>query len=414
MQDDRLDAAFDAWIGAQTAALDVVRRATEVPESDVDLAEGYRWVTRLARLALDWIVERSDSLHPQLFVLQDEYRKLLVDNPDVHYLFCVLDDAHSYRLVGLRGECAYLGMTFGTPFGQGPVEGRTGTQTQTHIDEFELGPNGEVDILIAPADKMPDPRPRNAVVLEPGTAQLAIRETHFDKRPEKLARLRMELVSEPGEAPPPPLPRPKSSLPKLELAAMFLTFVGGTALQMWHDAATNMNTFGGQAGSAHVESQEDEVRSHSNAEMTYHGGRFQLAKDEALVVTVHDPDKPFLYWGLTLTSPWMESFDYRYTTTNLNNKNATRFDDGSWRLVIAPRDPGPGVDNWLDTGGRLEGYMLVRWVLADGPPHPSAEVVNLAAVALGRGRPLRQLGRLGTSWTSQPFPSGSLKERNVS
>ena len=151
MHDDRLDAAFDAWVQAQTAALDVVRQATGVPESDVDLAEGYRWVTRLTRLILDWIVEKSDPLHPQLFDLQDEYKKLLVDNPDVHYTFCVLDDSRSYRLVGSRGECAYLGMTFGTPFGQGPVGGRTGTQTQTHIDEFELGPNGEVDILIAPA-----------------------------------------------------------------------------------------------------------------------------------------------------------------------------------------------------------------------------------------------------------------------
>ena len=103
-----------------------------------------------------------------------------------------------------------------------------------------------------------------------------------------------------------------------------------------------MNTFGGQAGSAHVEAQEDEVRSHSNAEMTYHGGRFRLEPGEALVVTVHEPDKPFLYWGLTLTSPWMESFDYRYTTTALNNKTAARSPDGSWRMVIAPIRPGVG------------------------------------------------------------------------
>src|SRR5580700_2857921 len=137
-RDARLDAAFEAWTSAQTAALNVVRAATEVPGSEVDLAEGYRWVTRLARLALDWIVEKSDPLHPQLFVLQDEYKKLLVDNPDVHYLFSVLDDSRSYRLVGYRGECAYLGMTFGTPFGQGQVGGRTGTQTQTHIDAFDL------------------------------------------------------------------------------------------------------------------------------------------------------------------------------------------------------------------------------------------------------------------------------------
>ena len=378
MQDDRLNAAFDAWVQAQTAALDVVRTATGVPESEVDLAEGYRWVTRLSRLALDWIVEGSDPLHPVIFTLQDEYKKLLVDNPDTNYLFCVLDDTRSYRMLGFRGESAYVGMTFGTAFGQGQVGGRTGTQTQTNIDEFELGPNGEVDILIAPADKMPDPRPRNSVVLEPGTAQLAFRATHFDKNREKLADLRMELVPEPGEVVPPPLLSVDELAPKLEFAAMFLTFVGNTALQMWRDAATNLNSFGGQAGSAHIAAQEDEVRTHTNAEMTYHGGRFELTEDEALVITVHEPDKPFLYWGLTLTSPWMESFDYRYTTTNLNNKRAKRSDDGSWRLVVAPRDPGPDVENWLDTGGRLEGYMIVRWILADGPPHPSAEVVKVA------------------------------------
>ncbi len=380
MQDDPLEQAFDAWVAAQKAALDVVHQASGVPESAVDLAEGYRWVTRLSRLALDWFVERSDPLHPQLFTLQDEYRKLLVDNPDVHYLFCVLDDSRSYRLVGRRGQAAYIGMTFGTPFGQGPVGGRTGTQTQTHVDEFEIGPDGEVDILIAPEASMPTPRPRNSVVLEPGTAQLAIRETHFVKSPERLACLRVELVPEPGERVPPPLLSSEELAPRLERAAMFLTFVGSTAMQMWHDAATNMNTFGGQAGAKHVEAQEDEVRSHSNAEMTYHGGRFRLEPGEALVVTVHQPDRPFLYWGLTLTSPWMESFDYRYTTTALNNETATRSDDGSWRLVIAPESPGAGVDNWLDTGGRLEGYMIVRWVLADRPPHPSAEVVPIGTL----------------------------------
>jgi len=389
---DRLDAAFAAWIQAQQDALAVVQGATGVPGTDVDTAEGYRWVTRLSRLALEWIVEKSDPLHPQLFVLQDEYRKLLVDNPDVHYLFCVLDDRCSYRLVGYRGDCAYLGMTFGTPFGQGEVGGRTGTQTQTHIDEFELGPDGSVDILIAPASAMPTPRPRNSIVLEPGTAQLAIRETHFDKAPERLSRLRVELVSAPDDdhphdddvggegvvVVPPPILSSEELASKLEFAALFLTFVGATALQMWHDAGSNMNSFGGTDGSVHVAAQDDEVRSHSNAEMTYHGGRFRLEPGQALVVTVHEPHRPFLYWGLTLTSPWMESFDSRYTTTALNNRSATRSPDGSWRMVIAPERPGPGIANWLDTGGRLEGYMLVRWVLADGPPHPTAELVAVA------------------------------------
>ena len=58
--------------------------------------------------------------------------------------------------------------------------------------------------------------------------------------------------------------------------------------------------------------------------MTYHGGRWVLGEGEALVVTVHDPPTEFLYWGLTTSTAWMESLDYRYTTTNLNNHTAER------------------------------------------------------------------------------------------
>ena len=44
--------------------------------------------------------------------------------------------------------------------------------------------------------------------------------------------------------------------------------------------------------------------------------------------------------------------------------------------MIAPEDP--GVPNGLDTGGRLEGYALLRWVLAGAdPPTPTCELVSI-------------------------------------
>jgi len=367
----RLDAAWKVWIDAQEAAIETVRSAEGVPRTDTDMAEGYRWVTRISSLAQEWFIEKSDPLHPQLFQSQSEYRKLLVDNPDVLYGFSTLDDTKSYRLTGTRGQAAYVGLTFGTPVGKGAVEGRTGTTVQTHLDQFDLGPNGEVDILIAPADQMPDPRPANSVVLVPGTGQVAVRETFFDRRHDTPSDLRIELVADV----PPPVLGVEELAAKMEFAGLFVQFVVSTAVSMWHDTATNINTFGGTAGAEHVAAQDDEVRSHSNAEMTYHGGRWVLGEGEALVVTVHDPPKEFLYWGLTTTTAWMESLDYRYTTTNLNNHTAERSADGDWRLVIAPTDP--GVANWLDTGGRRQGYMLVRWVLADYPPHPTCELVAI-------------------------------------
>jgi hypothetical protein len=367
----RLDDAFDGWVDAQRAAIETVRTA-DVPRSPADVAEGYRWVTRLASLAQNWFVEQGDPLHPTLFQLQDEYRKLLVDNPDVRYLFAVLDDSHTYRLSGSRGESAYVGLTFGTPMGKGAVGGRTGTLTQVHLDQFDLGPNGEVDILFVPEGEIPDPKPTNVIEMLAGCGQVAFRETFHDKPNQAKADLRLELVD---EHVPPPILDADDLAGKLEFAGLFLQFVAATAVNMWGDTADNVNTFGGTDGSVHVEAQDDEVRSHSDAEMTYHGGRFVLEEGQALEIKVHEPDQPFLYWGLTTASPWMESYDYRYTTTALNDHTAQRSDDGSWRLIIAPTDP--GRPNWLDTGGRREGYMLVRWVLADGPPHPTCRLITL-------------------------------------
>jgi hypothetical protein len=369
----RLDAAWKVWIDSQEAAIETVRTAEAVPRTTLDEAEGYRWVTRLVSLAQEWFIEKSDPLHPQLFQSQTEYRKLLVDNPDVRYGFCTLDETRTYRLVGTRGEAAYIGLTFGTPVGKGPVDGKTGTTVQAHIDQFELGPNGEVDILIVPEGDHSTSH-KNRVEMAPGTGQLAVRETFFDRRVDRPADLRVELVD--GE--PPPVLGVEELASKLEFAGIFVQFVAATAVNMWHDTADNVNRFGGTAGAVHVAAQDDEVRSHSNAEMTYHGGRWVLGEGEALVVTIHDPPTEFLYWGLTTSTAWMESLDYRYTTTNLNNHTARRAGDGNWRLVIAPTDP--GVPNWLDTQGRREGYMIVRWVLADGPPHPTCELVTMASL----------------------------------
>ena len=367
----RLDAAFDAWLEAQRAAINVVRTATDVPRTEWDVAEGYRWVTRMASLAQEWFVEKSDPAHPQLFQLQDEYRKLLVDNPDTRYLFAVLEDDRRYRLHGLRGDAAYVGLTFGTPIGRGAVGGRTGTTVQTNLDEFELGPNGGVDILIGPPGSLGDPAPRNSIELVPGTGQLAVRETFFDRRQGRRSDLRLDLV-DPTTA---PRLTSESLVPLLEFAGLFLQFVAASAHEMWKATEGSVNRLTGTAGSHHVDAQEDEVRSHSDAEMTYHGGRWALAEGEGLRITVHEPDRPYLYWGLTVASPWMESYDYRYATTSLNNHTSKRSADGSWELLLAPEDP--GHPNWLDTGGRREGYMIVRWVLADDPPHPTCEVVSL-------------------------------------
>ena len=58
------------------------------------------------------------------------------------------------------------------------------------------------------------------------------------------------------------------------------------------------------------------------------------------------------------------------------NRAQTRLEpDGSWRMVVAHRDP--GVANWLDAAGRTHGTLYWRFLLPEEPvPTPRTELVD--------------------------------------
>lgn len=370
--EEHLRQAHRRWIKAQEQVFEMVAEA-EPEDSPIDTAEGMRWAGRLASIARDWIVEKNDPLHPVLFRQQDEYRKFIVDNPDVNYHFCVLDPKQTYRLSGNRGEAPYIGLTLGTDiYAWGsPGGGAMGTLAQAHLDEFALNPDGSFEILLGGEEQ-----PGNWLALPDGTQHLAVRETFTRRDRQRPAKLHIERL---GGALPPPQLDPDTFAARLETAASFLVFVAQVCIGMYAGTADHLNRIGGAPGAERVEEQDDEVESHCNTEMAYMGGRWRLAAGEALVVDIHPPRQPFVYWGLTLVNPWCESYDYRFARTCLNNESAVRSPNGDWRLVIAAEDP--GVPNWLDTGGRREGKALLRWCLAPGAPNPSCRIVQIDSLA---------------------------------
>lgn len=93
------------------------------------------------------------------------------------------------------------------------------------------------------------------------------------------------------------------------------------------------------------------------------GGRYQLADDEALVVTITDGGAA--YTGFQVTDPWTIAPDPLYRQCSLNKSQRATNADGSITYVVAPLDP--GVHNWIDTVGLHEGWFLLRWQgLPDG------------------------------------------------
>jgi len=111
------------------------------------------------------------------------------------------------------------------------------------------------------------------------------------------------------------------------------------------------------------------------------GGYFQLADDEALVVTV-DPGNAG-YFTVPVYNDWTITDDYWNQQTSLNNAQAIANPDGTYTLVISPTDP--GVANWVSTGGLNQGTISIRFQDLDTTsttlPTVSSQVVSLDELA---------------------------------
>jgi hypothetical protein len=68
---------------------------------------------------------------------------------------------------------------------------------------------------------------------------------------------------------------------------------------------------------------------------------------------------------------------YRYERVTINGGQVRYEDDGSWTIVVSPRDP--GVPNWVSPAGRRRGRIWFRWFLPAETPQPlEAQVVPIA------------------------------------
>ena len=86
-------------------------------------------------------------------------------------------------------------------------------------------------------------------------------------------------------------------------------------------------------------------------------GKFDLADDEALLVTVDPLGGKYL--GFDIADIWTVSREHIAANGSLNNYQALANPDGSYTYVISAQDP--GINNWLDTDGLHQGTIFIRW-----------------------------------------------------
>ena len=327
------------------------------PEDAFTRAEGYRYLSRITRAALETFVENADPLAPVLGRVVHETAKMGADNPDNRYFNAAISGEHDYRLWGKRGTVYYLG--FGTQrggYGEGAGMPPTG---YLEAKDMHIEADGSFEISLSSERK-----PGNWLPMTPETGTLIVRQTFLDRDSEVPAELHLERIGAPGQ---PSLLTPEAIDAALMKSARL---VGGAAAIFagWAEG------FASHVNELPPFDQELSRAYGGDPNIFYYHSYWKLEADQALVIEVTPPECE--YWNFQLNNHWMESLDYRYFAIHVNKHSACYEPDGSVRVVVAHDDP--GVPNWIQTVGHDRGTMCWRWVRAQAHPQPTTRVVKLS------------------------------------
>ncbi len=351
----------DAPITPQRARAEI-ERSIEAARADVTRpgdsprvrADGLAYLAGLAEVALEQQLHGADPAIPRFVANPNANAKWGAENADNRYLWARVDPGAVYRVRGDRGtsfellfEAKQGFMQLGEPRN---FAARLASELSVDADgRFELWLGGRA-------------RAGNWMPLDPDAQWLLVREYFVDWENEAPARLTIERDGAPTDAP--RQVDPARIAARLEAAAAWTL---GTT-RFWNEWVAEL-----RAG--HVPGRLAAARRYEGGadDILYGNDWFELGEDEALVVECDVPDAR--YWSFQLCDSWFRSLDYANHQTSLN-ATQTRCDaDGRVRIVVAHRDP--GVANWLDTTGLLEGVFQYRFIWTRTTPQPTAQLVPL-------------------------------------
>jgi hypothetical protein len=353
--------AWNEFCDALKAAGSVVLDRA-APDTPIDRAEGFRYLSRLTRAALETFVEDCDPQAPELLRTCHERIMMGADHPDNHYQNAPISGKYEFRLRGTRGTVHYLG--FGIQEGNYGATGSLATAAYLDDAALQVEPDGTFTVALSAA-----PRAGNWLPLTPGSRTLVVRQTFLDRGSARRAELTLERVG--GQH----APRPVTAQGLDRGLAASAKFVAGCS-RLFHQWATG---FAARTNELPRFAADVATAAGGVPDIAYYHGYWHLEPDQALLVELTPPDCD--YWNFQLGNHWMESLDYRYFPISVNKYSAVRDPDGVVRILVAHHGHRrPQADrplNVLDTCGHDRGTMCLRWVRAADHPEPRSRVVSL-------------------------------------
>ena len=381
--------AWDAFHAAQNEVLHWMTSSERFARFPQSRARAYHAAIEAVAMAYNFAVAPR-RLHPRIFVntvWQTDMYTLGQNGPDFYYGVCFLDGAQEYRITGkFNDSVLILGQVISH------LSGHPETNVVGNYDfaDFEIGPDGAYEIQVSATEK-----PGNWMKLDPtsGYNFLLFRRATGDWNQEP-ASLHIERVS--------PLPNNHYDDDEFDEVTMADRLDRATAFLRYCVRDFAMNLYEWYRGNAATDEDGGETRTRVGAEddsdrgfnrlsflpgtitstvgsptSNYAMAIFNLAEDEALIVELDEvPDG--VYWSYQLGDVWSRSLNYTYHNSSISMHHAAIDSDGALRVVVAHKDP--GVQNWLDTTGRLQGSLVFRNYRASRAPVPQTRVMKLDQV----------------------------------
>ncbi|WP_370249792.1 DUF1214 domain-containing protein [Nocardioides sp.] len=349
------DAAWDALLAMFSDLADVVRADAR---DDRERLEGYRVLARVMALCSELSLDVDPEV-PRFFPMTTPMRQVAGPNPDGEYDLCALTPGRSYRVTGSRESVTYLGFQVMAGVGLTPRR-QAGYVSDS---DLVLDADGRFTFVLAPRDPGTG---EHCVPIPDDASAIVVRQYLVDRATERVATYDIEQLEPAG---------PVAELTDAALADQLGAFMW-TAFKLMtlhRTVLPELMTETNRLVTAEAAALGSENTTPDNLYML---GMFDLASGEALVVDLEPPDTR--YWSITLENVWHECLDPLRTVSSGTNAGFVRRADGTVRVVIAAEDP--GVPNWLDTGGRGRGFIVLRWLDTPAPPRVQLTVTPLPEV----------------------------------
>lgn len=346
--------------------------------TDLDRAEWYRFMTRLARNGIERFVENSDARRPRL--RDAPWRNSInVQNPDQDHLLSEFSAAHDYIIRGHRGSVPYFiisAWSAAQPADIGardwPALGVAGlkqfnpamlrTTTFIKSDDLQMDAAGHFEVRVSQRRQ-----PGNWLQLAPDSVGVIVRVVYHDRSREQAPQLHIERADRVAPAP----LQAQDLAADLARAGQLVLGYAELVRSWWQD------NFSKRPNTLQF-SRQTYLSNGGVDDRQFAFGAWLKAPGEALVIRFTPPECE--HWIFQLCNIWQENLDTYEDGQGYVTKFTARVEaDGSVRIVIADADPGIG-GNWIDAFSHSAGLMGLRLIKTEQTPAVTLHRLPLATL----------------------------------